>query len=134
MNEITLTGNIGQIQEIKHGKANGTSILSFSLGINHRERDPRTGKWGDAPTVWQQVVAFGQLAENSYDSLQTGTRVTVAGRLTDDSYTPRGETRRVVRTTLRAEIIAVDLSYATVTVHKHKRPAASTTAPEVIAP
>jgi single-strand DNA-binding protein len=133
MNEITLTGNIGQIRPLVRGKANGTAILNFSLALRQRERDPNTGQWRDAEPVWQQVTAFGRLAENVYNSVESGTRVTVTGRLTDDSFTPAGETRRVVRTTLHADTAGVELSFATVTVHKNGRPA-STTAPEVIAP
>ena len=45
-------------------------------------------------------------------SLAAGTRVTVIGREVDDSYTPTGSARRVVRTVVEAEDVAASLRYA----------------------
>ena len=121
MNEITLTGNVGQIRS--NQTRSGDTVLSFSLGVNDRERDG-SGEWRDAPTVWHQVVVFGRTAENALASISTGTLVTVTGKFADNSFTPDGGDT-VRRIQLKARAIAVDLTFVQVSITKTGRASAA---------
>jgi single-stranded DNA-binding protein len=69
------------------------------------------------PPVFHRVVTFGPMAENICNSVHKGTGVVVVGQLLDDSYeTGRGETKRQV--VLEAQVVAVSLKFATVSVRK----------------
>ena len=59
----------------------------------------------------------GQNAAN----LAKGTAVTVTGKLADDSWTPEDSGRKIYRTVLEAEDIAVSLRFATAEVTKVRR-------------
>ncbi|MBW0101530.1 single-stranded DNA-binding protein [Pseudonocardia sp. KRD291] len=133
MNEITLTGNIGKYVRLSHS-ITGTAVLSFSIGINERRFDKAQDRWIPRPTVWQDVVVFGEHAENVYDSVTTGDRVVVVGKLADNSYTkesdnPAQQDQAIRRTQLEAQIIGPDLNYARAKVTKMTREHNGQTAP-----
>ena len=87
MNENTFHGNVGKNPEINYGKNNGIAVVNFSIAINSRRFDRAKGQWVTRPTVWKDVVCFGEFAENVYDSIAKGMTVTVTGEEVDDSYT-----------------------------------------------
>ncbi len=126
MNEITIHGNVGSAPKISHGRNNGTAVVNFAVAINSRRFDRARGEWVARPTVWRDVVCFGDLASNVYDTVGKGVTVTVTGVEADDSYTkesrePGGEDIVIRRVKIEAGDVAVSLRYATATVTKLSR-------------
>jgi single-strand DNA-binding protein len=126
MNEITIHGNVGNAPKIAHGRNNGTAVVNFAVAINSRRFDRARGEWISRPTVWRDVVVFGDLASNVYDTIGKGTTVTVTGVDADDSYTresrePGGEDIVIRRVKIEATDVAVSLRYATAQVTKVNR-------------
>ena len=126
MNEITIHGNVGSAPKIAHGRNNGTAVVNFAVAINSRRFDRARGEWISRPTVWRDVVVFGDLAANVYDTIGKGTTVTVTGIEADDSYTresrePGGEDIVIRRVKIEATDVAVSLRYATAQITKVNR-------------
>ena len=120
MNELTIHGNVTADVEFTYS-AGGTAWTRFTVAINRGRYDNRR-QWVEEPPVFMTVVAFNQLAENA-SGLVKGTAVTATGQLADDSYTPEGSDRKVLRSQLRAADIAVSLRHATVQVTRNPAPA-----------
>jgi hypothetical protein len=71
MNEITIYGNVGSAPKISHGRNNGTAVVNFAVAINSRRFDRARGEWISRPTVWRDVVVFGDRAGRGALRLQT---------------------------------------------------------------
>jgi single-strand DNA-binding protein len=126
MNENTFHGNVGKNPEINYGKTNGTAVVTFSIAINSRRFDRTKGEWVTRPTVWKDVVCFGEFAENVYDTIAKGMTVVVTGEEVDDSYTkesrePGGEDIVIRRHKIEARDIAVSLRAQRAKVTKVER-------------
>ena len=126
MNENTFHGNVGKNPEINYGKNNGIAVVNFSIAINSRRFDRAKGQWVTRPTVWKDVVCFGEFAENVYDSIAKGMAVSVTGEEVDDSYTkesyePGGEDIVIRRHKIEARDIAVSLRAQRAKVTKVER-------------
>jgi single-strand DNA-binding protein len=149
-NEVTLHGRIGDVPKL-HATGTGGSAVRFSLAVDDSFYDSRTSQWRKAPTVRFEVVVFGGLADNVYDSLMAsensgkGLLVNVTGAFSDNTYTresryPDGEDITIRRIQLKATDVAPSLRYATAVVTRkardtHERPAApKTTKPAAKAP
>ena len=99
-NNVTLVGNITRDPELRY-TTGGRGVASFGLAVNRRYNV--NGEWQEE-TSFFNVVAWGDLGENSAASLQKGSRVVVTGRLQQREYETReGEKRTVI------EVIADDL-------------------------
>lgn len=103
MNRITVNGNLGADPELKYSQA-GMAILKLRVADSYGRDEKRT-------TIWHNVTAFGDLAENSAGSLTKGNRVMIEGRLTEDNYTNK-EGVEVKRYEILADDIALSLRFA----------------------
>jgi single-strand DNA-binding protein len=118
MNTITVHGNLTDEPTLRYSNT-GTAVLRFSVAVNRRSYDRRSGEWVARPPVFHRVVAFGTLAENAA-TLAKGTTVTVIGEFADDSWTTEsGETRRQVQ--LEAADIAVSLRFVSAQITRNPR-------------
>lgn len=79
MNFITVAGTLGRDAEIKHLN-NGDPVCSFSIADSQ-------GK--DKPTIWWNCSLFGRRAESLAPYLTKGAQVTVAGNITERSWTDK---------------------------------------------
>ena len=132
MNEITLRGNTTAAPRL-HSTEGGTAC-TFTIAMNDRYFDRATGGWANRATVYQDVVVFGDQANNVARSVTKGTAVAVTGALGDNFYRkqpdqPGAEPVTVRRTQLVATDVAVSLKNATAVVTKNLRAAAPTAAP-----
>lgn len=99
-NNVTLVGNITRDPELRYTQS-GRGVASFGLAVNRRYQ--QNGEWQEE-TSFFNVVAWGDLGENSAASLNKGSRIVVTGRLQQRDYETReGEKRNVI------EVIADDL-------------------------
>lgn len=121
MNELTIHGNVTDEPVLRYSPA-GTAVVNFSVAVNQRRLDRRTGQWSDRAPVFHRVVAFNGLAENAAATLGKGNAVTVTGQLADDSWTGE-DGRRHQRTVLEAADVAVSLRFATAQVTRVRREA-----------
>lgn len=102
INSVSLSGNIGREPEVKQTQG-GSTILSFSLAVGDRKRNPQTGEWGDV-THWVNVVVFGKRAESLSRILRKGMHVMVDGKLSYSQWEAKDGSKRS-----KLEVIANDV-------------------------
>jgi single-strand DNA-binding protein len=118
--DVTVVGHVGQDPAIYTAES-GTRWTSIRVASTRRVRDPQTGEWGDGPTMWFTVRAFGDRALNLVESVRKGTPVVVTGRLAIEEYEVRKQEKgpdgelvevRAPRTAhvIENAVVGVDLS------------------------
>lgn len=84
INRCNLSGNIGRDPELRQTQG-GTQVLTFSLAVSDRKRNPQSGEWEEV-TNWIPCVVFGKRAESLSRFLSKGTKCAVEGKLRQSSY------------------------------------------------
>jgi single-strand DNA-binding protein len=116
---VTLVGNLTADPELRVTPS-GDPIASFTVASTPRVLDRTSGQWNDGDTLYLRCSAWRQLAENVAESLSTGTRVWVQGRLKQRSFETReGDKRTVLE--LDVDEIGPSLKFATTTVYRAER-------------
>ena len=110
MSNVTVAGRLGRDPELKF-TTNGNAVANFSVAESHGE---------DKPTVWIDVTAWGQLAENVAASLSKGQYVTILGYLgtretevffLDSDGEPREDSSKIVRLNVIANDVLLGLKF-----------------------
>lgn len=88
MNSITVAGIVGKDAELKILQ-DGNHVASFSIADSQ----------GKDKTIWWNVNLWGRKAESLHSFITKGTKVTVTGSVSEDSWTDRNtnETRKAMR-------------------------------------
>lgn len=116
-NSITVVGNLTREPELRYTPS-GAAVAKFGIAVN-RFYTNRSGEKVEQ-TDFFNVNAWRQLAENIAESLKTGTRVVVTGRLQSRSWeTEEGQRRTVVE--IEADEVGPSLRWATAQVTKVTR-------------
>jgi single-strand DNA-binding protein len=84
INVVTISGNLGRDPELRSTQG-GTQVLTFSLAVSDRKRNPQSGEWEDV-TNWVPCVVFGKRAESLSRLLSKGMKCAVEGKLRQSSY------------------------------------------------
>lgn len=79
MNAVSISGNLGADPELRYTAAHDP-VLTFSIAVNDRVRNPKTGEWVDRPN-WIKCTVFGKRAESLAGILTKGFKVGVEGKL-----------------------------------------------------
>lgn len=116
-NYITVVGNLTRDPELRYTPS-GAAVAKFGIAVNRFYTD-RTGEKREQ-TDFFNVNAWRNLAENIAESLSTGSRVIVSGRLQSRSWeTDEGQKRTVVE--IEADEVGPSLRWATAAVTKTTR-------------
>lgn len=116
-NNITVVGNLTRDPELRYTPS-GAPVAKFGLAVNRFY----TGRNGEKveQTDFFNVEVWNSLAENAAESLRTGTRVVVTGRVQSRSWeTEDGQKRTSFE--IVAEEVGPSLRWATAQVTKAKR-------------
>lgn len=84
INRVCISGNIGMEPELRQ-TAGGTSVLSFSVAVDDRRKNPQSGEWEDY-TNWVGCTLFGQRAQAIAPYLLRGVKVALEGKLRYSSW------------------------------------------------
>ena len=118
MNTTTQTGNLTRAPEVKFMN-NGDAQVRLGIAVNRKWTNKQTNEVEERVSYFT-VVAYGKLAQNVAESLTTGARVIVTGRIEHRTWeTPEGDKREIVE--IIAEDIGPSLSWATAIVSKNVR-------------
>lgn len=104
-NTVLLTGRLTRDAELKYTTA-GTAMCRFSIAVNRRYKDPKTGEWKD-DTSYVDVSVWREAAERCGKVLKKGSPVHIEGRLR--SYQVEGKEDGVKRTKLEVEARRVQI-------------------------
>lgn len=81
----SVAGNLTKDPELRY-TANGRPVCNLRIASSERVLNASSGKWEDGPTVFYNVQAWGNLAENITEHLSRGDRVVAEGRWMESSY------------------------------------------------
>ena len=124
MINTTMSGNLTRDPEIRYTRE-GQPSASFGLAVNRRWQQRGSDEWEES-TSFFDVVCWGQLAENTAQSLSKGARVLVSGRLDQRSWETAEHERRS-KIEITADEIAPSLRWATAAITKNERRAPDAT-------
>ena len=114
MNTITVVGNLTRDPELRYTPT-GQAVVKFGIAVN-RFYTNRNGEKIEQ-TDFFNVNAWRSVAVNVAESLTTGARVLVTGRLQARNWeTEDGQKRSTVE--IEAEEVAASLRFATVAITK----------------
>lgn len=116
-NNVTVVGNLTREPELRYTPS-GAAVTKFGLAVN-RSYNNRNGERVEQ-TDFFDVTAWRELGENIAESLSTGSRVLVTGRLQQDRWeNDSGEKRSKI--TIVADEVGPSLRWATASVTKTSR-------------
>lgn len=92
INKVVLTGNLTREPELKR-TASGMAILKFSIAVNDRRKDPKSGEWFDYAN-YIDCTMFGTRAEGISNYLHKGSKVGVDGKLNYSTWTDKQGNKR----------------------------------------
>ena len=82
----TVAGNLTRDPQLRYTPS-GTAVVTVAVAITPRRRNAETGNWENGETTYLNASEFGPTAEHVAESLATGDRVVVTGRLVERSFT-----------------------------------------------
>ena len=103
INRVIISGNIGSEPEIRR-TLGGMAILSFSVAVNDRRKNPQSGEWEDYCN-WVSCTMFGNRAESLSNYLSKGTKVAIEGKLRWSQWEREGQKRS------KLEVIVDELEF-----------------------
>lgn len=116
-NVTTLVGNVAHDPNLMN--SGDTPMLAFDLAVTRRWLNKRTQRQ-EEDTNFVHVVAWSDLAENAFDSIQKGMRVIVVGRL-EQRHVETRNGERYSKLQVSADEISPSLHRATAHVTRLSR-------------
>lgn len=104
INKVMVTGNLTRDPELR-ATPSGTALLRFTVAVNDRRKNTRTGEWEDYPNFIGCVV-FGDRAAGLSRILAKGMKVAVDGKLRFSSWQDKEGNRRS-----KLEVVVDDLDF-----------------------
>ncbi len=98
INKVILTGNLTRDPELR-ALPSGTSVLSFSIAVNDRRKNPSTGEWEEVPN-YIDCNLFGTRADALFKYLFKGSKVGIDGKLRWSQWEKDGQKRSKVDVTI----------------------------------
>ena len=104
-NTVLLTGRLTRDTELKYTAA-GVAMCRFSVAVNRRFKDPKSGEWKD-DTSYVDISVWREAAERCGKVLKKGSPVHIEGRLR--SYAVESKEDGAKRTKLEVEARRVQI-------------------------
>lgn len=118
--QVTVAGNIIADPVQRVGSASGRPFVTFRVAANHHRWDRERGEFVQSHTNYYEVVAFGALGQNVFESMQKGSPVLVSGRLRVQEW-ENGE-KRGTSVQVTADHVGHDLRFGCSSFTKVNRP------------
>lgn len=102
-NFVMISGNLTRDPELRL-TAGGTQVLSFTVAVNDRRKNPQTGEWEESPN-FVGCVMFGRRAEAISRYLAKGSKVCLKGSLRYSTWERDGQKRS------KLEVVVDDIEF-----------------------
>lgn len=103
INRVNISGNLVRDPELR-STAVGTQILTFTVAVSDRRKDPKSQEWEDVANYIPCVV-FGRRAEPLSKFVFKGTKVALEGKLRWSQWDKDGQKRSKI------EVIVDDIEF-----------------------
>ena len=95
INRVIISGNLTRDPELRSTQS-GMDVLSFSVAVNDRRRNPQTNEWEDYPN-FVDCTMFGNRARSLSQYLSKGTKVSIEGKLRWEQWERDGQKRSTLK-------------------------------------
>ena len=92
LNRVSISGNLTRDPELRQASS-GMSVLQFSVAVNDRVKDARTGEYVERPN-YVECATFGNRAAALAKILRKGSKVAVDGKLRWSSWQAEDGSKR----------------------------------------
>jgi len=107
---ITLEGRVVADPELRFGQS-GTPICRMRLVAADRRMNKQTNEWEDGDTLWMDVTAFKQLAENTVESVVKGDLVIVTGKIRTEEWDDKDTGGKRSKVSMIADTVSASLQF-----------------------
>ena len=119
--EIKVVGNLTGDPELRFTPS-GSAVANFTVAETPRKFDRQTNEWkDDGPANYFRCTVWNEYAENVAESLKSGMRVIVTGRLKTQEFVGKDGEKRTSPNNVEVDEVAPSLRYATASVTKNAR-------------
>lgn len=91
INKVIVTGNLTRDCELRRTQS-GMAILNFSIAVNDRRKNQKTGEWEDYAN-FVDCSMFGNRAESVSNYISKGSKVAIEGKLRWSQWERDGQKR-----------------------------------------
>ena len=91
INRVVISGNITRDPVVRRTQG-GMAILTISVAVNDRKKNPQTNEWEDRVNFVDCTV-FGKRAESLSERLSKGMKVAIEGKLRYSQWEREGQKR-----------------------------------------
>ena len=126
-NVVTIEGNLTRDVELTITPS-GAAVAEFGVAVNRRYKKQGADDFTEEVS-YIDVAAWRQLGENTAESVSSGDRVIVTGRLEQQRWVDKETEKNRSKVVLIADSIAPSLRWATVSITKNPKKGASDGAP-----
>lgn len=95
INSVVLSGHLTSNIELR-ATAGGTAVLEFSIAVDERKRDTKTGEWSNYANFFNCIM-FGTRATSLANIFEKGMKIAVQGHLRYETWEKDGQKRSTVR-------------------------------------
>lgn len=88
MNSVNISGGLTRDCELRTTQG-GMSVLTFSVAVSDRRKNPQTGEWESYPN-YVDCTMFGSRAEKVAQYIGKGSKVAISGKLRWSQWTDKG--------------------------------------------
>lgn len=119
--EIKVVGNLTTDPELRFTPS-GSAVANFTVAETPRKFNRQTNEWeDDGPANYFRCTVWSDYAENVAESLKSGMRVIVTGRLKTQEFKGKDGEKRTSPNNVEVDEVAPTLRYATAVVSKTAR-------------
>lgn len=105
INKAFISGNLTNDCQLRSTAA-GSNILTFTVAVNDRRRNPQTGEYEDFPNFIDCVI-FGQRAQTLSNFLAKGSKVSIEGKLRWSQW----QDKQTQKNRSKIEVIVDDIEF-----------------------
>ena len=95
INRVCVSGNMTRDAELRQ-TAGGGAVLTFSVAVNERRKNNKTGEWEDYPN-YVECALYGARATKLERYLVKGTKVSIEGKIRQDRWEKDGQKRSAIK-------------------------------------
>ena len=103
INKVFISGHVTREPELRR-TSGGMAILSFSVAVNDRRKNPQSGEWEDYAN-FVDCTMFGNRAESVSNYITKGSKVAIEGKLRWSQWERDGQKRS------KLEVIVDELEF-----------------------
>ena len=103
INRVNISGRLTRDAEVRQTPG-GLSVLTISVAVNDRRKNPTSGEWQDYPN-YVDCTLFGARAESVAKFISKGSKVAIEGKLRWSSWEKDGQKRS------KLEVIIDDIEF-----------------------